>query len=120
MRPRGLGSLALALAFAGLLASLSLVVWRQSRVLETMRELEAVRSERALAEAERWELLRRIQHLESRGRVVPAATNRLGMRVPMGAEIVLMTLDEHTAPELEPEERPGDRIRRRLAGGGRP
>ncbi|HEY8469342.1 MAG TPA: cell division protein FtsL [Longimicrobiales bacterium] len=91
---RGLsGALGAALAFAAFLASLSLVVWRQSRTLEVLRALEAVRSERAVAEAERVELNRRRQMLESRSRVVKAAGERLGMRVPRGPEIVILPLD---------------------------
>lgn len=87
------GILTAALAFAALLASLSLVVWRQSRALEALRALETVRSERAVSEAERVELSRRKQMLESRSRVVAAAGERLGMRVPGGAEIVILPLD---------------------------
>lgn len=91
---RGLsGALGAALAFAAFLASLSLVVWRQSRTLEVLRLLEAVRSERAVAEAERVELNRRRQMLESRSRVVKAAGERLGMHVPRGPEIVILPLD---------------------------
>lgn len=102
---RGLGSLGLALAFAGLLASLSLVVWRQSRSMDTLRALEEIRAERVLVEAQRWEHQRRIQYLESRGRVEPAARSRLGMHVPSGAEemIILPIDDAHS----------------RLFGGGR-
>jgi len=88
------GILTAALAFAALLASLSLVVWRQSRALEALRALEAVRSERAVVEAERVDLGRRMQKLESRSRVVRAAGERLGMRVPGGAEIVILPLED--------------------------
>jgi len=93
MRGRS-GILTAALAFAALLASLSLVVWRQSRALEALRALEAVRSERAVMEAERVDLGRRKQMLESRSRVVRAAGERLGMRVPHGAEIVILPLED--------------------------
>lgn len=84
------GLLRLALAFAGLLASLSLVVWRQSRSLELLRGLDQVRQERAVLETERSLLVGRIQRLESRGRVVAAAGERLGLRVPVGSEIVVL------------------------------
>lgn len=99
----GLGSLALALAFAALLAALSLVVWRQSRALESLRALEAVRRERALAEAERFELSRRIQYLESRSRVEPYARDLLGLHVPTGShEMLLLRIDRGSeAPEGE-------------------
>lgn len=101
---RGLGSLALALAFAALLAALSLVVWRQSRALESLRALEAVRRERALAQAERFELAREIQYLESRGRVEPYASERLGLHVPTGSdELVLLRIDQSAGPDPEGE-----------------
>lgn len=69
------------LAVAALLVALSLVTWRQARALETMAEADSVRREQALARAEGEELARRIQVLESRGRVVPAARERLGMEI---------------------------------------
>lgn len=81
-----------AVAFVGLLASLSLVVWRQSRALEALRALDRVRRERAVVEAERAMLVRRIQYLESRARVVREAEVRLGMRLPTGEEIVVLSL----------------------------
>jgi cell division protein FtsL len=84
------GLLRLALAFAGLLAALSLVIWRQSRALEVLRGLDQVRQERAVLETERSLLLGRIQRLESRGSVVAVAGSRLGLRVPVGSEIVVL------------------------------
>lgn len=77
-----------ALAFAGLLASLSLVTWRQSRALEALAELDRLERERSLTQADLTELDRRIQYLESRGRVVPEARARLGMHSPAASEIV--------------------------------
>lgn len=96
------GSLRVALVFAGLLASLSLVVRRQSHALQVLRGLDTVRAERAMAEAEKADLQRRLQHLESRSRVVAAARERLGMHVPTGNEIVILPL----RPEW-PAARPG-------------
>ncbi len=84
------GVLRLALAFAGLLASLSLVIWRQSRALESLRALDQVRQERTVLETERSLLLGRIQRLESRSQVVAAAGARLGLRIPVGGEIVVL------------------------------
>lgn len=90
-RARGFAtSSAVALAVAILLASLSLVTWRQSRAYEANEALDGVRRARSLAEAERSELIRRIQYLESRGRVVPDARRRLGMHSPGASEIVLL------------------------------
>lgn len=83
-----------ALLLALLLGSLTLVVWRQSHALTVLRELEAVRRERAVEEARRSALSRRVEELESRGRVSAAARERLGMRVPTGSEIVILPLAE--------------------------
>jgi cell division protein FtsL len=82
--------LRLALAVVALLAALSLVTWRQARALEALEGLDALQREVSLVEAERAELYRRIQTLESRGRVVPEARSRLGMRTPLAGEIVLL------------------------------
>lgn len=84
------GTIRLALCFALLLGALALVIWRQSNALATLRELDDLRDARALAEAERSELLRRIERLESRAFVVAAARERLGMRVPAAHEIVFL------------------------------
>ena len=93
----GSGVIRIALAFAALLGSFSLVVWRQSRALELLRELHALRVERAIVEAERSELSRRITGLESRGHVVAAAA-RIGLRVPAANEIVILPLAESSSP----------------------
>lgn len=80
-----------ALAVAALLAALSLVVWRQSRALEALAALDAVDREHSLAVAELSDLERNVEYLESRGRVVPAARERLNMRPPDAAEIELLS-----------------------------
>lgn len=85
--------LVLAFAVAVLLASLSLVAWRQGRALEVLAGLDRIRSERTLAEAEKAELERRIEYLESRGRVVPEARERLGMHTPESSEIVILPVE---------------------------
>lgn len=79
-----------ALAVAFLLASLSLVAWRQGRALETLARLDELRREVEVARAERTELLRHARYLESRARVVPAARERLGMHLPDATEIVYL------------------------------
>jgi cell division protein FtsL len=86
------GTIRLALAFAALLGSLTMVIWRQSRALELLRDIEGMRSSRVIVEAERSELTRRIQHLESRTRVVADARDHLGMHVPSASEIVILPL----------------------------
>lgn len=90
---RGNGLIRIALGFAALLGSLSLVVWRQSRALEVLRETHGFRTERAIVEAERAELARRTVTLESRARVVTAAA-RMGLHVPASGEIVILPLNE--------------------------
>lgn len=94
------GLLRVALAFVALLGSLTFVVWRQARAYELLRELDALRSARAIEEAERSELGRRIVHLESRARVVSAAESRLGMKVPSMAELVMFRFDEAGVQDL--------------------
>lgn len=81
---RSIGWLAL------LLCSLFVVTWRQTRGLEledAMRELE---SRRALVDAERVDLVRRIESLRSRARIVRVARERLGMHLAVGDEIVFL------------------------------
>ena len=84
-------TLLLALGFAVLLASLSAVIWRQSRALDSQRAAEALRDEATLLEARRAQLAHRIQELESRDRVLAVAGARLHMRVPSADEIVFLT-----------------------------
>lgn len=86
----------MALLFAAFLASLSLVVWRQSRALEVLRSIDATRRERAVVEARRTGLVRRLDGLESRARIARVAEERFGMRVPHGDEIMLLPLDGPT------------------------
>ena len=86
------GTIRLALAFAALFAALTMVIYRQSRALEVLRASDELRGARVVAEAERAELLRRIQGLESRARVVADARDRLGMHVPSADEIVILPL----------------------------
>jgi cell division protein FtsL len=86
------GLLRLALLSAALLGSLSLVVWRQSRALELLRDLDRTRMSRAIAEAQRSDVSRRVEYLEGRARVVAEAKSRLGLRVPSADEIVILPL----------------------------
>jgi len=78
------------LALLVLLSSLTYVTWRQSRAFEVLGELEDVRGAVAEARAERIDLERGIQVLESRARVVPAARERLGMHTPHAGELVIL------------------------------
>jgi hypothetical protein len=86
---KGNGAIRMSVAFALLYASLALVVWRQSRALDELRGLDAARSERAVLQAERSDLQREIQRLESRAHVAVAG-ERLGLRTPSANEIVFL------------------------------
>jgi cell division protein FtsL len=88
MDPAVLGRAAVTLAV--LLGSLGLVTWRQSRALETLAELDELRSATSVARAQVVELGREIQVLSSRARVVPAARERLGMHTPDASELVIL------------------------------
>ena len=79
-----------AFALVALLASLWGVTWRQSRALEAMAHLDEVRRQTSVAEAERVDLERSIQVLESRARVVPEARERLGMHIAASTELVIL------------------------------
>lgn len=84
------GTSMVALATAALLASLSLVTWRQARALEVLETLDRHQRELALGRAEAADLGSRIRTLESRSRVVAEARADLGMRVPDASEIVIL------------------------------
>jgi len=78
------------LALMALLASLWGVTWRQSRALEAMAELDEIRRLTSVAEAERVDLERAVQVLESRARVVPEARERLGMHIAASDQLVIL------------------------------
>lgn len=90
MKQQGNGAIRTTLAFAVFFVSLSLVVFRQSRSLEELRGLDGARSERTILQAERADLQREIQRLESRSRIVATAGDRLGLRLPGAHEIVFL------------------------------
>lgn len=73
-----------------ILASLVFVTWRQTRGLELERALGETEAERAIAEAERVDLVRRVEELRSRARIVRVARERLGMHLPADSEIVFL------------------------------
>lgn len=97
----------MALLFAFLLGSLTLVVWRQSHALAVLRELESVQRERVMEEARRSELVRRVEQLESRTRVSAVAGARFGMRLPSGDEIVILPLSEIPTALAASDPKPG-------------
>lgn len=87
-RRKGVGQVAAWLAI--FLVAFSLVTWRQTRGVAMEREMRSLEGERALAEAERITLARRIEELGSRARIVQVARDRLGMHLPEDDEIVFL------------------------------
>jgi cell division protein FtsL len=92
------GTLRIALAFAALLASLSLVVRRQSTAYAMLETLDDERTRRAMIESERSRMTTEIQRLESRARIADVAGRWWGMRAPQS--------DEEFVIMLRPGERP--------------
>jgi len=90
MENRGL--LRVVLAFAALLASLALVVHRQSDAYRELRALEMARTERAMLESERSRLTAAAQRLESRSRIAGVTAAWWGMRVPSTDEEFVIIL----------------------------
>lgn len=82
-----------AVTFAFLVCSLGFVTWRQSRALEVYQELDEVRRQVSVAQAERVEMEREIQVLRSRSRIVPAA-RELGLRTPDASEQIYLVREE--------------------------
>ena len=81
------------LAWATLIVlALGTVIWRQTVGEDRMKELEKVREEIAVAQAEKAELQTRIVQLGRRERVVRYARERLGMHVARDEEIVLLAV----------------------------
>ena len=99
-RPGWIGALAWLLL---LLASLSLVTWRQTRGLALEREVRELETARAIKEAERVELARRIEQLRSRSRIVRVARERLGMHLPEDHEIVFLPVGDAPRPDAGEE-----------------
>jgi Flp pilus assembly protein TadB len=92
-----------ALGLAALLLALSMVTWRQSRAREAMAELDRLQREISLVQSERAAMERRIQILESRRHVLPAARERLGLRVAEAGDMVFLApVSADGAPRPDP------------------
>ncbi len=100
------GFLRVVLAFAALLASLALVIHRQSDAYRELRALASARTERALLESDRSRLTARIQLLESRPRVAELTAAWWNMRVPASGEEFVILL---RPADLQPDTRRGQR-----------
>ncbi len=82
-----------ALAVVSVLGALGLVTWRQSRAFEALAELDEARRLVSVSEAERIDLARTIQVMESRAQVIPRAREELGMHTPDATELVILPGD---------------------------
>lgn len=76
-------------ALAVVLASLTMVAWRQSTAHETMEELDAAARELAVVIEERERLARELAAIEARPWIGAEAAKRLGMRAPNEDEVVI-------------------------------
>ncbi len=83
-----------AFAISAFLGSLTLVAWRQGQAYLVMSELDDLRTERSLAEAEAAELSQRIRLHESDAWIIEQAAARLGMRHPTGDEVRILKGDD--------------------------
>lgn len=82
-----------AFAVGALLGALALVPWRQSRAFEVLAQLDDIRRQQSVADAQILDLERSIQFLESRARVVPVARDSLGMHIAASTELVILPGD---------------------------
>lgn len=73
----------LTFAVAILMASLSLVAWRQGEAFELQQDLEAVGDDVAEARAEQVQLEKDITYLSSRERITDVAAERLDLYPPV-------------------------------------
>jgi predicted lipid-binding transport protein (Tim44 family) len=85
-----LAHLRAALTVVALLGSLGMVTWRQSRAFEALGDLDRAQRQASVLEAERVDLHRTIQVMESRSQVVPRARDELGMHTPDATELVIL------------------------------
>ncbi len=77
------------LVLAAVLASLTVVAWRQSTTRETLEELAGAERELAIAIDARDELARALAAMETRPWIGAEAARRLGMRAPAENEVVI-------------------------------
>lgn len=87
-----------------LLASLSLVIARQTASLNAARELNDLREERASLEGRRADLERRVRTAQSRTVLLPKARKQ-GLRLPADTEIILIPTPSEPRQPSPPRER---------------
>jgi hypothetical protein len=66
------------------------VVWRQTEALATVRQLKALQAVRGALEAAVADDVGAIRHARSRAVLVPLARARLGLRLPLDSEIIIL------------------------------
>jgi hypothetical protein len=79
-----------AIWLASFLAMAAVVVWRQTEALATVRRLKALQSVRGALEAATADDVGVIRHARSRAVLVPLARSRLGLRLPLDSEIIIL------------------------------
>ena len=81
------------LGWLALLAgALVLVVWRQSAGVELQEHIASLHEEAAVLDAERIDLLRELEQLRSRQRIVRIGRERLDLRLPSDDEVVILAV----------------------------
>ena len=79
-----------AIWLAGFLVMAAVVVWRQTDALASARQLKALETTRAALQATRAATTAAIRHARSRAVLVPLAESRLGLRLPLDSEIIIL------------------------------
>ncbi len=79
-----------AIWLAGFLATAALVVWRQTTALAAARRLKDLQTTRTALDATRAATAAAIRHARSRAVLIPLAESRLGLRLPLDSEIVIL------------------------------
>jgi cell division protein FtsL len=85
----------IALALVGFFLVATGVIWRRSHGVATSRELLRMQRERSALQAEVIRLEGAIRDASSRRRIQSVAEERLGMRVPGAAQVIILP---RTAP----------------------
>lgn len=79
-----------AIWLAGFLVMAAVVVWRQTDALASARQLKALQTTRTALDATRAATAAAIRHARSRAVLVPLAESRLGLRLPLDSEIIIL------------------------------
>lgn len=85
------GRTVIALALVAFVVLASGVIWRRAEGVAKARELRAMQQRLVRLRGERAQLVLEIRQAVSRGRLVPVAERRLGLRVPADSQIVILS-----------------------------